>query len=274
MKIHFRRSSSVVRRYFQGRRTVRLQNKVALITGGGSGIGAAAARHMAAEGARIAVAGIPSEGVEKVAAELQADGHQALALPTDVADAGQVRDAVGRTVETFGRLDIVVASAAVQLHRRDHTLHEMDEAAWDLTHNINFRGVFVTCKYALAQFMAQGQGGVIVIISSVTALSGTSPNVAYLTGKHGLLGLGRHIGKHYGKYGIRCNCICPGALERTPNHDIHPDPEGRLARLKASIPLGRPGRPEDIAPWITFLATDEAGYANGASFVIDGGLSA
>ena len=252
---------------------MRLQNKVALITGAGSGIGAASARHMAAEGAAIAVAGIPAEGVEEVAAELLRNGHRAVALPTDVADAEQVEAAVSRTVETFGRLDISVASAGVQLHDRDHTLHELEEEGWDLTHSVNFRGVFVTCKYALAQMVRQDSGGCIVIISSVTAMSGASPNAAYLTGKHGLLGLTRHIGKHYGPKGIRCNCICPGALEKTPNHDIHPDPEGRENRLKDAIPLGRPGRPEDIAPFITFLATPEAGYATGAYFVIDGGLT-
>ena len=99
-------------------------------------------------------------------------------------------------------------------------------------------------------------------------------NVSYLTGKHGLLGLNRHIGIHYAAHGIRCNCLCPGALERTPDHDDHPDPEGRAARLSQALPLGRPGTPEDIAPWVTFLASDEARYANGAHFVIDGGLCA
>jgi NAD(P)-dependent dehydrogenase (short-subunit alcohol dehydrogenase family) len=253
---------------------MRLQHKVALITGAGSGIGAASARHMAAEGAAIAVAGIPAEGVEEVAAELLRNGHRAVALPTDVADAEQVEAAVSRTVETFGRLDIAVASAGVQLHDRDHTLHELEEEVWDLTHSVNFRGVFVTCKYALAQMVRQDSGGCIVIISSVTAMSGASPNAAYLTGKHGLLGLNRHIGKHYGGRGIRCNCICPGALERTPNHDLHPDPVGRAEDRKRTIPLGRLGTPEDIAPWVTFLASDEARYANGAHFLVDGGLSA
>ena len=253
---------------------MRLENKVALITGGGSGIGAASARHMAAEGARVAVAGIPADGVEEVAAGLRAAGHGALGLPTDVSETAQIEAAVARTVEEFGRLDIVVASAAVQMHRRDRDLHTLDEAVWDRTHAINFRGVALTCKHALAQFIRQDSGGSIVIISSITALDGGSPNVSYLTGKHGLLGLNRHIGAHYGERGIRCNCLCPGALERTPDHDDHPDPEGRAARLAQAIPLGRPGTPEDIAPWVSFLASDEARYANGAHFVIDGGLCA
>jgi NAD(P)-dependent dehydrogenase (short-subunit alcohol dehydrogenase family) len=253
---------------------MRLENKVALITGGGSGIGAAAARHMANEGAAVALAGIPAVGVEEQAAALVQDGLKVIAIPTDVSDARQVEAAVARTVEAFGRLDIAVASAAVQFHDRDHTLHQLDETVWDQTHAINFRGVFVTCKYAIAQMLEQGDGGSLIIISSVTAMDGGSPNVSYLTGKHGLLGLNQHIGRHYGPRGIRCNCICPGALEKTPNHDIHPDPEKRAARLREAIPLGRPGTPEDIAPWITFLASDEARYANGAHFLVDGGLCA
>jgi NAD(P)-dependent dehydrogenase (short-subunit alcohol dehydrogenase family) len=250
-----------------------LSGKVALITGAGSGIGAATARLMAAAGAAVAVAGVPAAGVEAVTTELTAAGYPALALSVDVADGAQIEQAVAQTVDRFGRLDIVVASAGIQLHREDLNLHELPDAVWDRTHDVNYRGVYLTCKYSLAQMMNQGDGGAIVIVSSVTALNGRSPNVAYLSGKHGLIGLARHIGVHYARYGIRCNAVCPGALERTPNHDQHPNPQGREAGLKERIPLARLGRPEDIAPWITFLCTPEASYATGAAFVIDGGLS-
>lgn len=253
---------------------MRLQGKVALITGGGSGIGAASAHHMAAEGASIAVTGLPADSVARVAEDLQRDGHRALALTTDVRDEAQIEAAVAATVETFGRLDVVVASAAIQLHDRDHTLHELDAEVWDETFAVNLRGVMLTCKHGLRQMVSQGDGGSIVIIASVTALDGGSANVSYLTGKHGLLGLNRHIGMHYAKHGIRCNALCPGALERTPNHDIHPDPEGRARRLLDAVPMGRAGTPADIAPWVTFLASDDAGYATGAHFVVDGGLLA
>jgi NAD(P)-dependent dehydrogenase (short-subunit alcohol dehydrogenase family) len=228
---------------------------------------------MAAEGACVAAAGIPAEGVHAVAGDLAAEGYPALAIPTDVAEASQVEAAVAQTVERFGRLDIVVANAGIQLHTQDLDLHELPEEVWDQTHNVNYRGVYLTTKYGLAQFLKQGQGGMIVIVSSVTAFSGASPNVAYLSGKHGLLGLNRYIAVHYARHGVRCNAVCPGALERTPNHNIHPNPEGREARLTSKIPLGRLGRPEDIAPFITFLCTPEASYATGAFFLIDGGLS-
>ena len=118
-----------------------------------------------------------------------------------------------------------------------------------------------------------GAGGAIVIVSSVTALNGRSANGAYLSGKHGLLGLNRYIAVHYAKHGIRCNAICPGALERTPNHDQHPDPAGREQMLRERIPLGRPGTPEEIAPVIAFLCSAGASYMTGANLVVDGGLN-
>ena len=257
---------------------MKLIDKVVLITGAGSGIGAATARSMAAEGARVAVTGIPADAVQHVAAELAAAeltaaGHEAIAIPVDVADSAQVANAVVQTVGRFGRLDILVPNAGIQLHDLDVNLHELPEEVWDRTHNVNYRGVYLTCKAGLAQFMRQGDGGVIVIVASVTALNGRSGNPSYMAGKHGLVGLARYIAVHYGKHGIRCNAVSPGALERTPNHDIHPDAAGRAERFSALIPLGRLGKPEDIAPFITFLATSEASYANGANFVIDGGFS-
>jgi len=237
---------------------MKIEGKVALITGGGSGIGAASARHMTAEGARIVVAGVPAEGVEQVAAQLRDAGHEAIGIPTDVRYEEQVEATVAAAVEAYGRLDVEV---------------------WDQTHAVNFRGVFLTCKHSLRQMVSQdlvarGESASLVIIASVTALDGGSANVSYLTGKHGLLGLNRHIGIHYAEHGIRCNALCPGALELTPNHDMHPDPGARAQRLLGVVPLDRAGTPADIAPWITFLASDDAGYATGSHFVFDGGLMA
>lgn len=252
---------------------MKLAGKVALITGAGSGIGAATARLLASEGAQVVCAGVPATGVQTVAEELVATGHAALALPTDVADTQQVAAAVAQTVAAFGRLDLLVANAGIQLHTQDVNLHELPEEVWDRTHDVNYRGVYLTCKHGLAQFVKQGEGGVIVIVASVTALNGRSVNPAYMSGKHGLIGLTRYIAVHYAKYGIRCNAVCPGALERTPNHDIHPNPTGREQMISERAPLGRLGRPEEIAPMIAFLCSDDASYATGAHFVIDGGLS-
>ncbi len=251
----------------------KLAGKVALITGAGSGIGAATARLMAAEGASVAITGIPADGVIAVAAEISDSGGSAVAIPTDVSNPEQVESAVAQTVEKFGRLDIVVPNAGIQMHNEDRNLHELPEEVWDRTHDVNYKGQYFACKYALAQMVKQGEGGVVIIVASVTALTGTTPNVSYSTGKAGLVNLARHIAVHYGDQGIRANSICPGALERTPDHDEHPDPVGREATATNRIPLNRLGTPEDIAPFITFLATDDASYATGANFVIDGGLT-
>lgn len=250
-----------------------LSGKVALITGAGSGIGAATARLLATAGAKIACVGLPAAAVTEMTQELSAAGYEALALVTDVADGAAVEAAVAQVVAHFGRLDLVVASAGIQLHRQDVNLHEMADDIWDRTHDVNYRGVYLTCKHGLAQMVKQSEGGAIVIVSSVTALNGRSANGAYLSGKHGLLGLNRYIAVHYAKHGIRCNAICPGALERTPNHDQHPDPDGREQTLRERIPLGRPGRPEEIAPVIVFLCSDAASYMTGANVVVDGGLN-
>ena len=252
---------------------MRLDGKVALITGGGSGIGAASARYMANIGAAVTLAGIPAQGVEEVAAEIAARGSQTLAVPTDVTVESDVRAAVERTVEVFGKLDIIVANAGIQRHNTDIDLFEMEEEEWERTQDVNLRGVFRTCKHGLAQMIRQGGGGSVVIVSSITALNGRTPNVSYMTAKSGLLGLNRHIAVHYAKHGIRSNAVCPGALERTPDWDEHPDPDGRREQMEAAIPLGRLGTPEDIAPWIAFLASDDAGYATGGHYVIDGGMT-
>ncbi len=251
----------------------KLTGKVALITGAGSGIGAATARLMAAEGASVAVTGIPEDGVIAITAEIVDSGGSAIAIPTDVSIPGQVELAVAETVKVFGRLDILVPNAGIQLHNEDRNLHELPEEIWDRTHDVNYKGQYFACKYGLAQMVEQGEGGVVILVASITALRGTTPNVAYSTGKAGIVNLARHIAVHYGDQGIRANSISPGALERTPDHDDHPDPEGRAQLMIAKVPLNRLGTPEDIAPFIMFLASDDASYATGANFVIDGGIT-
>ncbi len=252
---------------------ISLDGKVALITGAGSGIGTATARLMSASSASVALAGVPAGGVESAAAQISGNGGQAIALPTDISDTEQMKAAVAATVQRFGRLDIAVASAGIQMHTEDRELHQLPEEVWDRTHNVNYRGVMLTCKHALAQMVEQGDGGSIVIISSITALTGTSANVSYMSGKTGLLGLNRQIAVHYAKHGIRCNAVLPGALERTPDHDRHPDAAGREKTLMAKIPLGRLGTPEDIAPMVVFLCSNAASYATGGQFVVDGGVT-
>jgi NAD(P)-dependent dehydrogenase (short-subunit alcohol dehydrogenase family) len=251
----------------------KLTGRVALVTGAGSGIGLATARRMAAEGARVLLTGIPEGLVTDAADKLRGAGYDVAAHVADVSDEAQTADAVLAARDRFGSLDILVPNAGVQMHATDRELHELPSDVWDATHDVNYPGVYLTVKHGLAQFVRQGTGGVVIIVASITGLNGASANPAYMSGKHGVLGLSRHVAVHYAAHGIRCNAVCPGALDRTPNHDIHPDPRGREERLEEAIPLGRLGRPDDIAPLITFLATDDASYATGGTFVVDGGLT-
>jgi NAD(P)-dependent dehydrogenase (short-subunit alcohol dehydrogenase family) len=254
---------------------MKLENQVALITGGGGGIGSATARLMAREGAAVAVVGRSRDPLDRVASEIRDRGGRALAVMADVSRADQIDAAVAQTVEALGRLDVVVANAAIQLHGRDLPLHELGEDAWDETIAVNQRGAFLTCRAAVRQFLQQGDGGSIVVVSSVTALVGVAPqNPAYTASKGALVSFGRALAVQYAPNGIRCNVVCPGALEATPDFELIADPAARERRLVPQIPLRRLGRFEEIAPMIVFLASEDASYATGGVFLVDGGLTA
>jgi NAD(P)-dependent dehydrogenase (short-subunit alcohol dehydrogenase family) len=245
-----------------------------LITGGGSGIGAATARLLARRGVRVAVMGRTAASLERVVEEITAARGRAIAIPGDVSKPEDVQAAVDRTVAEFGRLDAAVANAAIQLHDREKAIHDLDVESWDETHDVNLRGAALTSRAAIKQMLSQGDGGALVIVSSVTALAGINGhNPAYTSTKGGLLALGRALGVYYASHGIRCNVVCPGALDEPPDVE-RVDNAARAQRVLPQVPMGRFGHFDEIAPMVAFLCGPESTYATGGVFTVDGGLTA
>ena len=248
-----------------------LENKVVLVTGASRGIGRATAVEAARQGANVAINTFrDADAAAEVVAEVEKLGRRAIAVDGDVALPESAAAFVERAVEALGRVDVFVSNAGICPF---HAFLDMPVETLRRTMEVNLHGAYFMTQAAANQMVKQGQGGAIVAISSISALVGGEMQTHYTPTKAGVLSLMQSCALALGKHGIRCNSVLPGTIATDINQDDLADPKKR-EYMEARIPLGRLGRPEDIASVVAFLASDMAGYMSGAALLVDGGAFA
>lgn len=252
---------------------MRLENKVCIITGAGSGMGRVAARLFAAEGAKVVVADVNRDAGEETVTETRRAGGEAICVPTDVTREEACRALVDVAVRQYGRVDVLYNNAGIFLEA-DRSVTDTPLDIWERVQDVNVRGVYLSSKHAIPAMLDAG-GGSIVNVASFVALVGCSvPQDAYTASKGAVIALTRSLAVQFGPRGIRANAICPGPIE-TPlmTSWLLTNPEAKAVRL-ARIPMGRFGTPEDVVYLALYLASDESTWTNGAVMVVDGGITA
>lgn len=251
---------------------MRLQGKVAVITGAASGIGQQAAFLFAGEGARVVIADMNDSAGETTVSEIKSAGHEALYVHTDVSRATDVEHLVRTAQKTYGKLDVMFNNAGI-FPDADGSVVDTSEQVWDLVMNVNLKGVFLGCKYAVPAMLAGGGGSIINVASFVALMGAAVPQIAYTASKGGVLSMTREIAVEFARKNIRANALCPGPVDTPLLASILSDPAKRQRRL-VHIPPGRFARAQEIAYAALFLASDESSFVNGATFVVDGGITA
>lgn len=251
----------------------RFEGRVALVTGGASGIGRAICLLLAREGAAVAVADRAEQAGHETLVLIEKSGGAGICVRVDVANEAEVASAVDRTLEQYGRIDALFNNAGVELSR---TLHDTTTEEWDRVLDVNLKGMFLVSRKVLPVMMRQGRGAV-VNTSSISGLLGWPGSAAYCASKGGVIALTRQMAVDYAPHGIRVNCICPGTtltpmIERL--FSLEKDPLASRKKIEAMHPLGRLARPEEIAEAALFLASDEASFITGAALPVDGGYTA
>jgi len=250
----------------------KLDGKVALITGAGSGIGRASALLFATEGAKVAVVDYVPSGGEETVGMIKDAGGEAFFIEADVSKSADVKRMVEKTVETYRRIDILYNNAGVD--GEVACTDEVPEEEWDHVINVNLKGVFLGSKYTIPVMLEQG-GGVIISTASMLGLIGCGGMPAYSASKGGVVQLTKTMALEYAGRNIRVNCICAGIILTALSEPLMPlDPEARQAAMKPLSPMERIGLPEEIAQAALYLASDDSAFVTGTAFVVDGGFVA
>lgn len=252
--------------------SVRLANKVALITGAGSGMGQLATRMFIEQGAKVIATDLDERGLADTEASIEpAQRDSLLPLQGDVTISDDVKRWIDAGLQTFGAVNVLYNNAGI-FPDEDRSVVETDEATWERTVDVNLKGVFLCCKHGVPALLAAGGGSIINVASFVSLVGCTVPQDAYTASKGGVLSLTRSLAVQYGPYGVRANAICPGPVLTPLLETLFPSEEEKMKRLNR-IPLGRFGRAEDIVWPAIFLASDESSWMTGTTFVVDGGIT-
>jgi NAD(P)-dependent dehydrogenase (short-subunit alcohol dehydrogenase family) len=251
---------------------MRLSNKVVLITGAGSGIGRESALLFAREGAQIVVGDLNAAAGEETVAHIQQAGGDATFVRVDVSKAADVKAMIEVAEATYGKLNVLFNNAGI-FHPADGSVLDTEEDIWDLTMNINLKGVFLGCKYGIPALLRAGGGSIINTASFVALMGAATSQSAYTASKGGVLSLTREIAVEFARQKIRVNALCPGPVETPLLEELLSDPARRQRRL-VHIPPGRFAKAPEIANAALFLASDESSFVNGSTFLVDGGITA
>jgi NAD(P)-dependent dehydrogenase (short-subunit alcohol dehydrogenase family) len=247
----------------------RLEGKVVVITGAASGIGREAALLFSAEGARICVADVSDEAGEQTASECR-DGFY---LRADVTSAESVQEMYRATAERYGAIDVLYNNAGV-MPDDDASILETEPDAWQRVQDVNTKGVFLCCKYGIPHLLARGGGSVINVASFVAVMGAATSQISYSASKGAVLSMSRELAVQFAREGVRVNALCPGPVETPLLMRLFEETPGALERRLVHLPMGRLAQAREIAYGALFLASDESSYVNGATFLVDGGLTA
>ncbi len=250
---------------------MRLEGKVALITGAGSGMGRLAAQVFAREGAAVVATDIAAEGLRETVDGVRAAGGTVLGLEGDVCHAGDVRRWVEEAAKAYSKLNVLYNNAGI-FPDEDESVVDLDEAVFQRVIDVNLKGVALCCKYGVPELIKAGGGSIINVASFVALLGCTVPQDAYTASKGAVLSLTRSLAVQFGRHNVRANAICPGPIETPLLRELLRDEAARQRRL-SRIPLGRFGRPEDVVYAALYLASDESSWTTGTAFVVDGGIT-